>query len=145
MYLPTLELSLWVASPGLCTHQETVKSLKTQGLEPDGLCSNSDFIQRYIHSRVSDAKIQGPSLYSLFQGSAPVFHICKRVFYLLKVPNPIKQNFQIPQNLDLKLAPPVTGYVTWAPCIYLLYASICPLVKWIKTGNLVCGVSLKTQ
>ena len=62
MYLPTLELPLWVASPGLCTHQEIVESLKAQGLEPGGLYSNSDSIQRYIHSRVSDAKIQGPSL-----------------------------------------------------------------------------------
>ena len=39
-----------------------MESLKAQGLEPGGLYSNSDSIQRYIHSRVSDAKIQGPSL-----------------------------------------------------------------------------------
>ena len=67
------------------------------------------------------------------------------ILFVKEVPNPIKQNFLIPQKLDLKLAPLVTGYVTWAPCIYLLCASISPLVEWIKTGNPLCGVILKIK
>lgn len=73
---------------------------------------------------------------SLFQSPASIFHIWKLVFYPWKR-SPVKQKCQIPQNLDPKLAPPITGYVTWAQYIYLLCASVSPFIKSDKTGNLL--------
>ena len=80
-----------------------MESLKTQGLEPDGLCSNSDSIQRHIHSRVSDVKIQGPSLIAsskvlyLYFTFINVYSICERgsQSYKTKLPDSTKAGSKV--------------------------------------------------